>query len=129
MKRAVACLWISAFLVLVLCAASSLGVGDLPSGPLALITNLVTFALLAWVAIKLGAGRNWARWVFAILYVFGSLAFAVSVVFLPEAFLALSMAAKTSSVVQFFLQTVALVLMFTHTSRNWFRAKKVASAL
>lgn len=129
MQRAVACFWISACLVLLLCAASLAGVGGVPGGASALATNLVTFALLAWVATKLGSGRNWARWVFAVLYVLGSLASAVSIVFLPEAFLSLSLLAKASSVVQFILQTAALLLMFTHPSCTWLRAKKVASAL
>lgn len=59
-QRAVICLWMSAGLVALLTVASWVELQEIPSGVVPTLTNLVTLALLALVALKVGAGRNWA---------------------------------------------------------------------
>ena len=125
---AVRCLWISVSLVLVVSIAPFLGVAGIPGDAVAIVTNLITGGLLSWVAIKVGAGRSWARWMLAVIFVLGSLIFVVSLVFTPEAFRSLTPVAKASCIVQFVLQGAALVFMFTRTSRQWFRVTQVPSA-
>jgi len=76
--------------------------------------------LLAWVAEKIRGGRSWARWLFLVVYVLGSLSVAAVAVLAPQLFLSQPMLLRGSGVVQFALQTIALVLMFSPTSRHWF---------
>jgi len=127
-QRTAICLWISAGLALTLTVVQAIGLIETTHVGLAVVTGLITAGLLALVAVKIGAGRGWARWLFAVLYVFGSFAFIVSVLIAPEMFRALPSILQGSSIVQFVLQTVALVLVFTSTSRQWFKAKRVRTA-
>ena len=122
---AVVCLWVSVGLVSVLTVDSWVGLVGIPRGIASTVTNLLTLALLALVAIKLGAGRGWARWLFAVVYVLGSLMFVVSLLLAPQVFRSLPTVLQGSGIVQFALQTAALVLMFTEASRQWFKAKRI----
>ena len=124
-QRAVACLWVSASLVALLTVASWSGVLEIPSGVGPTLTNLLTFLLIALTAIKVSAGRNWARWLFAVVYVLGSLMFLVSLLLAPQVFRSLPTVLQGSTVVQFVLQTAALVLLFIGTSSQWFRTQRV----
>jgi hypothetical protein len=127
-QRAVVCLWMSACLTLLLALASWLGVREIPSGAGAAVTNILTFALLALLAIKVGNGQRWALWLFAFVYVFGALIFVASLVFMPNVFRSAPMLAKVSAIARFALQTAALVLLFTSTSRQWFKTRRVDNA-
>lgn len=124
-QRAVTCLWISAGLVALLTVVSWTGALGIPSGVGPTLTNLLTFLLLALVAIKVSAGRNWARWLFAIVYVLGSLMFVVSLLLAPQVFRSFPAVLQGSTVVQFALQTLALVLLFIGTSGQWFKSQRV----
>lgn len=124
-QRAVICLWLSAGLVVLLTVASWVGLQQIPGGVVPTLTNLVTVALLALVALKVGAGRNWARWLFAVGYVLGSFMFVVSLFLAPQLFRSLPVVLQGSGIVQFALQSVALVLLFIGTSRQWFRTQLV----
>jgi len=79
----------------------------------AIATNFVTVCLLAWVAIMIGAGRGWARWLFAAIYVLGSLGIIVSIFLMPEVFSLVAQSCEGIRYVQFVLQSTALMLMFT----------------
>jgi len=127
-QRAVICLWISAGLALILTLVQVTGLIETADVGLTAVIGLVTTGLLALIAAKISTGRGWARWLFAVIYIIGSLASAVLAVVAPELFRALPALLQGSTVVQFLLQTTALVLIFTSTSRQWFKAKRVGTA-
>src|SRR6266498_1475560 len=124
-RIAIACLWASAALVLLMIAASWLGVGGLPRGLKVTVTNLLTFAFLGFVAAGIGSGRRWAFWLFVVIYVVGSLFALIGLVLVPRLFSALPTLSKLSAITQFALQMVALVLLFTGTSKEWFHAQRI----
>jgi hypothetical protein len=86
----------------------------------AAITGVVTVGLLILVAEKIGAGRNWARWLFVVVYALGSLLFVLILLVEPQVFLALPTISKVSGTVQFAIQTGALICVFSPGSRSWF---------
>jgi hypothetical protein len=92
------------------------------------VIGLVTAGLLALMAGKINAGRSWARWLFALIYVIGALASAVLVLIAPAMFRALPSLLQGNTMAQFLLQTTALILIFTSTSRHWFKSKHVETA-
>lgn len=127
-RRAAQFLWVSVVL------SAALGglyfVGAVPSANFLVdaVTAVVTAAVIALIAAKVSAGRNWARWLFVVIYILGSVMFGVLVVLMPQAFLSLPGLLQVSALVQFALQTSALVLMFTRPSRQWFSATHVAAS-
>ena len=86
------------------------------------ITDAITAALLALVAVKIAAGRGWVRWLYLIVYAAGTAFTVVFFLAVPKAFHALSPALQVNVVAQSALQTSALIFMFTAASRAWFRA-------
>ena len=123
-RQSVDCLWLSAGIAAVLALLQLAGVLPTPDLKAAVATGLITIALLALVCVKVGAGRNWARWFFVGIYVLGSVSFAVSALLWTQAFLSLPPLLKFSAIGQFALQTAALVLMFTKPANAWFRAAR-----
>ena len=95
-----------------LTAATSVG--------LVLSTQVLTFAILAWLTIKISRGRNWARITYLALLLVG----------LPVAFLQFptiftrSPISGAISVAQVLLQVAALYLCFSDPGRRWFRREK-----
>ena len=120
-RRAVLCLWISVGLVLFLTVGAFFAPLGIPHDVVTTATNLASAALLAWVAVKLDAGRGWAQWLFAAVYVLGLSTFVVSMLLSPETFRSLSILLRASGIVQLALQTAALIFMFTPTSQQWLR--------
>jgi hypothetical protein len=90
--------------------------------------GLVTASLLGFVAASVSARRSWVRWLFAVVYVLGTLGTVALVVLTPAVFRALPIVLQANMVAQFTLQTAALLLMFTSTSRQWFSTKHVEAA-
>jgi hypothetical protein len=84
----------------------------------------ISAALLALLAVKVGTGRNWARWVFVAIYVLGSLISMIVFAVAPQMFMAIPVLGRVSAVTQFALQTTALMFMFTRASRQWFGAMR-----
>ena len=119
--RAAKCLWISAALVILVTILAVAGISAPVDAVAAFATNLITTGLLVLIAVKLNAGRNWARWLFLILFLLGSGMFAVGLVFSPQAFLSLPTLIQLEAVVQFALQITALVFMFLPASGRWLR--------
>jgi hypothetical protein len=123
-RHSIACLWLSAALAAVLGLLQLAGILPTPDLKAAVATGLITVALLALVSVKVGAGRNWARWFFVGIYALGTVSFAVSALLWSQAFLSLPPLLKISAIGQFALQTAALVLMFTRPANAWFRATR-----
>ena len=94
------------------------------------------FVQLTWVAVSCGlvilvafmvaAGRDWARWIYVLLYVLGTFITAGPLAFIPNLIQYLQTApiSAASMLLQPVLQTVALVAMFVRPSREWFAAKR-----
>ena len=120
-RRAVLCLWISVGLVLFLTVAAFFAPLGIPHDAVGTLTNLASAALLALVAVKLDAGRGWAQWLFAAIYVLGLSTFVASMLLSPETFRSLPILLQASGIVQLALQTAALIFMFTGTSQRWLR--------
>ena len=127
-QRAVTCLWLSAGLVVLATGATWVRLLNIPDSVgrsvlvvFGTVTGLLTIALLALVAVKLGAGRAWPRWLFAVVYILGLFLFAVPLIRTPQFFLSLSIVEQASGAVQLGLQTAALVLMFASTSSQWLK--------
>ena len=87
------------------------------------IIGLLTATLLAVVAGSINARHGWARWLFAVVFVLGTLVGVVLVVIAPEIFRGLPAVLQANMVVQFILQTAALILMFNSASRQWFATR------
>lgn len=79
-----------------------------------------TFLLFMAMAWKIHQGRNWARWIYAVVTGLGvvglfiSIAFAGTMLRLPALFWA-------GSVTQTALEVVAAVMLFTGDAARWFR--------
>ena len=129
-QRAAICLWISAGLALLVTLAQVTGFVQTAGASVGLtaVTGLGTAGLLALMAAKISVGRSWARWLFVVIYVLGSLTSAVLVLAAPAVFRALPTVLQVSMILQTLLQTAALVLIFTSTSRHWFKSGHGAAA-
>jgi hypothetical protein len=92
------------------------------------IIGLGTAGLLALVAGSIGARHGWARWLFAVIYVLGTLGALILVATAPEVFRALPIVLQLNTIAQFILQTAALMLMFSSASRQWFATRHAETA-
>jgi hypothetical protein len=119
--RAAKSLWASAAVAAVLTLLQLVGVIATDNIGATAVIGCLTVALLGLMAEKTRAGRGWARWLFLIIYILGSLGFIATVVLAPQVFLAQPALLQGSAVVQFALQTAALAFMFSPSSRQWFR--------
>jgi peptidoglycan/LPS O-acetylase OafA/YrhL len=129
-RRAVSLLWASTALVVVAIAAMWTGLLTRPGDPQSTVvdtaTNLLTFGLLALIAWKISQGRNWARWVLAIVVFLGVLSAVFSLLVVPELWLSMSFLFIGLGLLQTVLQVLALVLAFSSEARPWFRRQDAA---
>lgn len=123
-RHAVTCLWTSAVLGVAAGLLQVMGIIPATNPIMAAVIAVISAGLMALVAVKVGAGRNWARWLFATIYFLGSLISIIAFALVPQTFMAIPFLGKVSAVSQFVLQTVALVLIFMRASRQWFRANR-----
>jgi hypothetical protein len=79
--------------------------------------QLVTFAIVGWLTIKISSGRNWARITYLVLFLIGLPGFFLQM----PAVLAYSMLAAVLSFVQLAAQGLALVLVFRKPGSDWYR--------
>jgi hypothetical protein len=124
-SRAAWCLWISAAVVVLSMGFTAAGMsGEGGQRMLVITVSSISAGLLALVAWLLNAGHGWIRWLFLALFVLGSGMFAVGVVTAPKEYLALPLTDQISMVVQFGLQTAALIFMFTPAAWHWLASRK-----
>ena len=123
-RRAAVCLWASALLALVLTVPQVLWFVAPADVTATIVIGIGTAALLALIAAKISAGRGWARWLYAFVYVFGTLAGVVLMLVMPDAFRIYPPMVLAGTAVQFVLQTTAIALIFTGASRAWFRGQR-----
>ena len=123
--RAARCLWISAAVVVVTSGLALAGVSGPRDAVVPLIAiSLFSIGLLALVAWQLNAGRGWVRWLFLVLFVLGSGMFALGLVLTPQAYLAMPRLDMAAALLQFGLQTAALILMFTPAAARWLKSAR-----
>ena len=129
-KWAALCLSFSAVLALLVTTAQVLGLVPLAgaSPGMTAIIGVLTAGLSVLIAVSVSARRGWGRWVFAVIYVLGNFGAVMLVLVMPEVFRAIPVVLQANMVVQFVLQTAALVFMFTSTSMRWFRTRHAATA-
>jgi ABC-type glycerol-3-phosphate transport system permease component len=53
----------------------------------AVVSNVITVAFLALCAVKIGVGRNWARWAMLVFFVLGFLMLPLAVIIAPQVML------------------------------------------
>lgn len=121
LRVAIACLWCSIALVALLTAAAWLGIGGVAYSASLLVNNLLTLALLVLITLKLCAGRGWARWLFAVVYLLGTLMTLYLAVFVPQSFGSLPALLQITGLLQLVLQTAAMVLICIPAARPWFK--------
>ena len=129
---AAACVWVSLVVGL---AATAPGMVDLlaraRTGAIPMVTvatslgtTVIGFALLAFIALKLTAGRGWVRWLYVAIYAFGLVSFVAIAVLMPQALGQMASWVLAASIFNWAVQGAALVLMFVRPSREWFASKK-----
>jgi hypothetical protein len=126
-QRAVLCLGASAVWATVMLGALWVRVIPPPPGSNNVV-NIVSVLFLVLATWKIASGRRWARWLFIVMYVLGSLGGALTVLLRPELFGVLPPMMIASSVIQLVLQTIAVVLLFVRGSREWFRRDRLVSS-
>ena len=128
-KSAFLLLCTSAGLTLLLMVATLIGLVPVPGGTgsgaelaQSAASSLVGAGIIALLAAKIRNGRNWARWVLAVMTVLGIAGWVMSVLVLRNAWNAVPLALLVVGMIQTALQLVAVVLAFTPQSRAWFRS-------
>ncbi len=117
-------LWTSLGLGLVTSALDWSYVGAVASAGFTVAVLLVVLGLTAFLIVKMGAGRNWARITFLVLFLAGAAPYVPNLI----AMYGRSLLTGTVSLLQLVLQIVALYLLFTRPGADWFRRTRVASS-
>jgi hypothetical protein len=86
-------------------------------------TYLLTFGLLALIAVKVLSRRNWARWVLAVVVGMGVVAAILSILVVPALWGSASLALYGFGLFQTALQLYALRLVFTREANTWFATR------
>jgi len=121
-------LWLSAVITALFTLTAYIGVFSLKIPGDAVISNLLTVAFLLLCAVKIGAGRNWARWLLLVVFSLGSLMLPVALVFAPQVVRSMPLHLVVVGFVQFAIQLAALILVFTPASKEWFRPAEGVAA-
>lgn len=124
-KTAVSCLWASVALGFV---TALVKLASVRTAEPAVSTNfvlLLVFGFIAFLIFKISAGKNWARIVFLILFLIGSVTSLPSMLY---QFLHLPVIGL-SSLAQVGLQGYGLYILFRSPSNSWFRSAVTASPL
>jgi hypothetical protein len=129
-QRAALCLWVCSALCLAATLSQVTGLVETVGAGIGstAVIGLITASFMAWIAVKISGGRNWARWLFAVVYVIGTVGSALIVLVARDIFFAAPAILQGNMVVQLVLQTAAIVLLFTTPSQQWFRYKHAESA-
>src|SRR5262245_3360488 len=115
-RNAAILLGISAVLIAGIAVAIRLGViAESPGGD-PTIPSFIASALLGLIAWKIDTGRNWARWLFAVIFVMGTLVSMISFYRLPALWRSMSAPGLVSGAVQVTVQALALIFMFSRES-------------
>ena len=117
-------LWLSASLSILLTSLPWLGVVPKIRGENFFVDTFsaaTNFALLGLIAHMIGKGRNWARWLLAVIWALGFVGITVTLGFGAAAWKSLAVVQWAGAIVQTGLQFAVVFLAFTGESRAWFR--------
>jgi hypothetical protein len=114
-------LWLSAAIAALFAIAAYVGLLPLKTPGGAVVLPFITAAFLALCAVKIGVGRNWARWAMLVFFVLGLLMLSLAVTIAPQAMLLMPTLLVVYGFIQCVIQLAALVLVFMPASRVWFR--------
>jgi hypothetical protein len=95
--------------------------GSIASDPRTADAQLRTLSLLTF---KIARGRNWARWVFAVVFVFGVLSFLFLLTFAPQQVKVMPALLLGVAFLQFALQGAAFAQLFTREASHWFKTTR-----
>jgi hypothetical protein len=116
-------LWLSAAIAALFTVAAYVGLLPFPFKVpgVAVVSNVIPVAVLSLCAVKIGVGRNWARWLMLVFFVIGILMLTLAVIIAPQVMLLLPTLIVVFGFIQCVIQLAALVLVFMPASRIWFR--------
>jgi hypothetical protein len=114
-------LWLSATIAALFTIAASVGLLSLEIPGVVVVSNVIPVAILALCAVKIGIGRNWARWLMLVFFLLGLLMLSLAVTIAPQALLSMPTQLVVFGVTQCVMQLAAVVLVFMPASRIWFR--------
>jgi hypothetical protein len=123
-RAVLVCLWLSTGILALLTVCAWANLLALPNTASVTVNNLLTLAFMLFVIAKLAAGRGWARWVFAGVYLLGSAVTLYLSIFEPQTFRNQPVALQATGLAQLALQTAAMVLLLMPTARQWFQAQR-----
>jgi len=114
-------LWLSAAIAVFFTLAGYVGFLQITTPGKTVISNFITVAFLVLCANKIGAGRNWARWLVLVVFALGSLTLPLVLIFAPQILRSMPVLLVVVGLLQFAIQLTALVLAFIPSSKSWFR--------
>ena len=88
------------------------------SQALSAAATFLLYGLLGW---KMYQGRNWARWIWAIIVGVGSAGMLLSIAFAPAAWFGAAAIFWVSAAIQTLLQVGSAVMVFTGEAARWYR--------
>jgi hypothetical protein len=92
-----------------------------PPPEIEVATSLFEFGLFAWIAWKVRKGRNFARWVLAVLMALALLGVVMSASSSPREFMQAPPIMWVTFTVKMALQAASLILLFRGEAAEWFR--------
>ena len=114
-------LWLSAAIAALVTMAAYVGLLPFKISGVAAVLMVIPVAFLALCAVKIGVGRNWARWLMLVYFVLGLLMLPLALIIAPQALLLMPTLLVVYGFIQCVIQLAALVLVFVPASRIWFR--------
>jgi hypothetical protein len=81
------------------------------------LDGALTFLVLAFLIWKISQGKNWARIVYLVLFLFGGVFYFTFV----RAAIGRSTAVALLTILQSLMQLVALILVFVGPAKDWFK--------
>lgn len=132
LQLALICIWLS-LAVLVLSALLPLFIvkpdTEFQKDIALLISSIAAFVIGAYLAVKVGSRKNWARWTFSIICIFGVvglLGFGLADGFKSFGW---SLVDAILAVIQYGLSISAIVLLYLPESNSWFKNIGAGGAL
>lgn len=93
------------------------------------MVSLTVFIIGSFFAIKIAHRKNWARWIFSVVHVFGALALCGFALAFGNEYLDWSLSDTVIAVIEYGLGIVASILLFLPESNDWFNEKGTSNDL
>jgi cell division protein FtsW (lipid II flippase) len=128
---ALACIWLSLGLLAISAALPLLNRSDTDFQQefVPHMVSLAAFIIGSFLAVKIAYRKNWARWVFSVVNIFGLLALCGFALAFGKEFFDWSLADIIFAAIQYGLGVTASILLFLRESNNWFNKKGASNDL